>query len=349
MARQRRIEYPGALYHVLARGDRKEAIVYNDGDREAFLRTVGEMCERTGIRVHAFVLLNNHYHLVLETPEANLVEGMSWLQNTYTRRFNVYHGLWGHLFGGRYKSIVVDETPDYFRRVVDYVHLNPVRAGTVDLRSGLERYPWCSLAAYVHPATRNADWLEVERGLAAHGLADTAPDRRKYLASLEQRVQQEGDRLAGLIDPDAQPDVSLQTTIRRGWYFGSEAFKDRMVKLLDQAAKERHRPAVDPHGPQQRDYGTFHARRLINAGCDRFQISPAELRKLKANDPRKVLVAELIASTTSVRLDWIRGELGMGSRGYCCRLINAQRRQLQHDGKLRRERARVAESVKGDA
>ena len=105
MPRSPRIEFPGAMYHVLARGNRREAIVLSDDDRWMFLRTLGEMAGRTGIRIHAYALMDNHYHLVFETPKANLVDGMQWLQTTYTRRFNVKNRLWGHLFGGRLLGI----------------------------------------------------------------------------------------------------------------------------------------------------------------------------------------------------------------------------------------------------
>ncbi len=104
MARQVRIEYAGAFYHVMARGDRREAIVRDDEDRKTFVRTLGEAAERAGFRIHAWVLMTNHYHLLVETPEANLSTGMGWMQNAYTRRINVRHGLWGHVFGGRYKN-----------------------------------------------------------------------------------------------------------------------------------------------------------------------------------------------------------------------------------------------------
>src|SRR6266481_2567508 len=99
VARGIRIEYAGAFYHVMARGNRRGRIFHDDVDRRFFLQTLGEACERTGWRVHAWVLMRNHYHLMLETPEANLIEGMKWLQNTYTRRFNSRHRLWGRLFG----------------------------------------------------------------------------------------------------------------------------------------------------------------------------------------------------------------------------------------------------------
>src|SRR5580658_3652821 len=102
MARSIRIEFPGAVYHVMARGNRRQTIFFDDGDCGRFVKTLGEACDRTGWRVHAWVLMGNHYHLLLETPEGNLVAGMKWLQNTVTRRFNVRHGEWGRVFGDRY-------------------------------------------------------------------------------------------------------------------------------------------------------------------------------------------------------------------------------------------------------
>jgi REP element-mobilizing transposase RayT len=93
MARQVRIQFEGAVYHVMARGDRRESIIGGDKDRRMFIETVSEACEKTGWLVDAWVLMSNHYHLVLRTPQANLVAGMRWLQNTYTRRFNVRNQL----------------------------------------------------------------------------------------------------------------------------------------------------------------------------------------------------------------------------------------------------------------
>jgi REP-associated tyrosine transposase len=98
MARSLRVEYAGAYYHVMGRGNRHEEI-FLDEDRRFFLKAVAEVCAQTGWRVHASVIMGNHYHLFIETPEANLVEGMKWLQNTYTRRFNVRHRAWGRVFG----------------------------------------------------------------------------------------------------------------------------------------------------------------------------------------------------------------------------------------------------------
>jgi REP-associated tyrosine transposase len=108
MARKARVEFAGAVYHVLDRGDRRKPIFRDDTDRPRFLATLGEACGRRGWRIHALALMSNHYHLLLETPEANLVRGMRWFQTTWIVRFNRRHGLSGHLFQGRYKAVVVD-------------------------------------------------------------------------------------------------------------------------------------------------------------------------------------------------------------------------------------------------
>jgi len=108
MPRQPRIEYPGAIYHVMSRGDRREPIFLDDVDRQDFLKTLAEACQKTGFQVHAYCLMNNHYHLVVETPRGNLVAGMRWLQSAYTIRLNHRHQLFGHVFSGRYKALVVE-------------------------------------------------------------------------------------------------------------------------------------------------------------------------------------------------------------------------------------------------
>ena len=102
MPRQLRIEYEGAMYHVINRGDRREAIFLGDDARRLFLATLGEACAKADWQVHAYCLMENHFHLVLETPSPTLVSGMKWMMGTYTQRFNARHRLRGHLFAGRY-------------------------------------------------------------------------------------------------------------------------------------------------------------------------------------------------------------------------------------------------------
>src|SRR5687767_6260632 len=112
----------------MSRGDRREDIFYDDVDRQDFLKTLAEACHKTGFQVHAYCLMPNHFHLVVETPNANLVAGMRWLLSSYTLRLNHRRKLFGHVFSGRYKALIVEPANSYLKTVCDYVHLNPVRA-----------------------------------------------------------------------------------------------------------------------------------------------------------------------------------------------------------------------------
>ena len=118
MARKLRLEYAGAIYHVMNRGDRREPIFQDDPDRKRFVETLAECCAKTGWRVHAYVLMPNHFHLVMTTPQPNLVAGMKWFLGTYTARLNRRHKLVGRLFSGRYKSLVVDGTGNGYLKTV---------------------------------------------------------------------------------------------------------------------------------------------------------------------------------------------------------------------------------------
>src|SRR5436190_1637670 len=141
MARKLRIQYEGAIYHAMNRGDRREAIFRDDNDRKAFLEALARTCLKTGWQVHALCLMGNHFHLVVETPQANLAAGMKWFLGTYTSRFNRKHKVFGHLFSGRYKALVVDGSQSgYLRTVCDYVHLNPVRAKLLGKQDKLRGY-----------------------------------------------------------------------------------------------------------------------------------------------------------------------------------------------------------------
>src|SRR5271157_6272348 len=116
MPRKLRLEYAGAMYHVMSRGDRRERIFLDDVDRLDFIKTLAEACQKTGWWVHAYCLMPNHYHLVLETREPNLVAGMAWLQSSYTIRFNHRHRLFGHAFGGRCQAQLVEGSRNGYLR-----------------------------------------------------------------------------------------------------------------------------------------------------------------------------------------------------------------------------------------
>ncbi|MDA1276339.1 MAG: transposase, partial [Verrucomicrobia bacterium] len=164
MPRKLRLEYEGAIYHLMNRGDRKEDIFVDNADRQRFLETLGEACQKTGWQVHAYCLMRNHFHLVVETLRANLSSGMQWFLGTYTARFNRRHKLFGHLFSGRYKSLIVDGSGDgYLKTVCDYVHLNPARARLIPIDGPLSAYRWSSYAEYLRPPKQRPEWLRMDR------------------------------------------------------------------------------------------------------------------------------------------------------------------------------------------
>ncbi len=146
MARAWRIEYEGALYHVLSRGNEQRAIVIDDEDRELFLGTLEQMSERFEVDIFAYVLMDNHYHLLFRTHRANLSKSMQWFGATYTSRFNVKHNRSGHLFQGRFKNMLV-ENDAYLLQLSYYIHRNPLRASMV---RRLASYKWSSYQAYAY-------------------------------------------------------------------------------------------------------------------------------------------------------------------------------------------------------
>jgi REP element-mobilizing transposase RayT len=147
MARPLRLEFEGAFYHAFSRGNERRDVFRDSHDREQFLDALGDCCERFRVRVHAYCLMSNHFHLLVETPEPNLSQFMKRLLGVYTIRFNRKHRRTGHLFQGRYKAIVVDKE-NYLLEVSRYIHLNPCRAKT-KMVSEPELYPWSSLRHYL--------------------------------------------------------------------------------------------------------------------------------------------------------------------------------------------------------
>ncbi len=164
MARPLRLEYAGALYHVTARGDRREDIYRDEVDRQAWLEGLATVCQRFNWGVHAYCQMTNHYHLLVETAEGNLSRGMRQLNGHYTQRFNRRHGLVGHLYQGRYNAIVVQKEA-YLLELSRYVVLNPVRAGLVRQP---EAWPWSSYQASIGMAS-TPQWLDTHWLLGQFG------------------------------------------------------------------------------------------------------------------------------------------------------------------------------------
>lgn len=217
MSRPLRLELAGGLYHVTSRGDGREDIYLSDADRLAWLEVFGQACKRFNWVCHAWCQMTNHYHLLVETPEANLAQGMRQLNGVYTQRFNRSHARVGHVFQGRYKAILV-ERDSYLLELARYVVLNPLRARMV---VRLEDWPWSSYLATCGQAAA-PEWLQTDWILAQFG-SRRAGAIRKYVEFVH-----EGARLP-----------SVWTQLQGQIYLGSEGFVKKMQEEVEK------KPALD--------------------------------------------------------------------------------------------------------
>ena len=298
MARKLRVEYPGAIYHVMNRGDRREEIFKDDKDRERFLETLGEVCAKTGWQVQALCLMPNHFHLVVETPQGNLVAGMKWFLGTYTARFNRRHKLFGHLFSGRYKAVVVDGSGNgYLKTVCDYVHLNPVRAKLLKAGQPLSGYRWSSWPEYLKSPGQRWPWLRVDRLLGEYRIPkDSAAGRR----TLEQAMQQRGAA-------EAHSDYKA---LRRGWYLGEQSFRQELLTQMSERIGAEH------YGAERLETAVEKAERIVSQELNARRWKESDLAKRTKGDPGKVRIAARLREESLVTVRWIAERLHMGTASY---------------------------------
>jgi REP element-mobilizing transposase RayT len=180
MARQLRIEYPGAFYHIISRGNQKQAIFLQDQDRRHFLAYLAEANKKFGAVIHTYCLMENHYHLMLETPQGNLSKIMHFINTSYAIYFNKRQARVGHLFQGRFKAILIDADV-YAKELSSYIHLNPLRAGIVDDPG---RFPWSSCREFIG-LREIPPWLNTSFISAYFGREINAAQKgyRNYLSS----------------------------------------------------------------------------------------------------------------------------------------------------------------------
>lgn len=228
MARPVRVEFENAVYHVTARGNERKDIFRDDDDRKRFLETLAETVERFGVVIHAYCLMPNHYHLLYQTPRANLSDSAGWLQATYSIRFNHRHCRSGHLFQGRFKAHLV-EADSYARQLVKYIHLNPVRPKDkrrpvpVGRRRELSRYPWSSHRVYAGLSTTEPpDWLCTE-WLSYFGRTPTAAQRE---------YREQVDQMFGHVV------ASPWKELRGGIVLGSDALWNKVCQVMAESESD---------------------------------------------------------------------------------------------------------------
>ncbi|OHE77278.1 MAG: hypothetical protein A3F67_06815 [Verrucomicrobia bacterium RIFCSPHIGHO2_12_FULL_41_10] len=281
------------------RGDHGELIFLDDHDREIFLKTLGEACVKADWQIHAYCLMSNHFHLVIETPKPTLVDGMKWLLGVYTQRFNARHQKRGHLFAGRYKSLIIDESDNhYLRTVCNYVHLNPARAHLLKDGAILESYFWSSFGEYLKPSHKRVPWLRVDRLLGEHGIEkDDVVGREEFSKLMNSRCAAEG------LGREAAYKI-----IRRGWKFGSQTFIERLYEKMNTLPKKENHLIDEVNETME-----IKGRRLIKEKLDALRLNLDDLLLLPCMDPIKIEIAQLIRDQTTLTFKWITHELKAGA------------------------------------
>jgi putative transposase len=314
VARKPRIEFAGAIYHVLNRGNYRADLFETPGAAQAFVDCLFETCEKSGWRLHAYTVMRNHYHLAVETPQGNLVSGVHWLQSTFGNRFNRFRGERGRAFQGRYQAILV-EPGTYLRQLVDYLHLNPVRAGIVPLEQ-LAQFRWSSYRHFARGAQGRPEALTCDSWLQAlGGLTDTPGGWRSY-----------HDHLIWLMaDPGRQKEAAFER-MSRGWALGSEGFRAALAQDFKQMAAAR-----DWGGEELAEINRLDWSRRLGSGLKMLGHAPADATQALKSASWKIAVAAWMKSQCNVTNRWLGEQLHMGPPDAVSRYVGevAQGKRMQ--------------------
>jgi putative transposase len=293
MPRKPRIEYPGAVYHVLNRGNYRQDLFTLEGVGPSFEQTLFETCDRFGWQLYAYVLMSNHFHLCVKSKDGHLVSGMQWLQSTFANRFNKKVKDRGHVFQGRYKALLIEEGESVLR-VVNYIHLNPVRARIQTVET-LMQYELSSFPKFYQrrrPAClASRDWLWLAGELKA-----TAAGLRCYHRYLAMAAEEQADRRS-----------ALYGELCRGWYIGTREGKRALMEDLDEGR-------LGPEGQGKAvGYGEERAEQLLEKGLGRLGRSSGDLQADLKLAEWKVVLAGWIRLQCGVSNRWFSEMMCMGS------------------------------------
>ena len=320
MARQWRIEYEGAFYHVLSRGIEQRDIFYDDADRYNFLNILGSMSECFNIDKYAYVLMTNHYHLLIKTNASNLSRSMQWLGTTYTGRFNRRHARGGHLFQGRFKSIIV-ENDAYLIQLSCYMDRNPVRAGLVKRLAG---YRWSSYPNYAYGRTY-PKWLKTDLLLSQFAIRDK---HKAYRENVQEYAKEE---------------KRIWEDVRHGLIFGSGEFVDHIKSTY---------LIGDPHKevPQQRMIlKNHHPAALLSKGaeflkCDIEVFRQASRIKDSQKEDRDLLIY-LLWEQGQYKNSEIGDPFGLGYSSVS-RRVSIMKAKLEKNQDLQRKYEKIKSLIK---
>ena len=308
MARQPRLQYEGAVYHVINRGNYRSDVFTTDGAKEALLTALLETTERLGWVVHSWVIMSNHFHVALETPRGNLVEGMQFWQGVFATRFNRLRDERGHIFQGRYKSLVIEDS-ERLGALCHYIHLNPVRAGICSTED-LPAWPWTSLKWLQQSKDRPACFDASTALQHAGSLPDTKSGHHGYFDYLTWLAQ----------DEHAQRELKFEQ-MSKGWLIGSDSFKKALIEeqqeLKDQQIMANHALAQGQSLIWQQQ-----ADKLLR----KLRRTEADLLAAPKSAAWKVAIAAEMKSRTTVTNRWLGEHLNMGTLHEVSRLVTRWRR-----------------------
>jgi putative transposase len=306
MPRKLRIEYAGATYHIISRGNHRKDLFTVGESGEAFELALFETVKRCGWELYAYVIMSNHYHLALRTPEPNLVAGMQWLQSTFATRFNCFTGERGQVFEGRYKSILVKENPS-LGGLVDYIHLNPVRARMSRLPE-LEKHALSSFSRYMAGGAVETG-LRREAMLNLHGLPNTPKGMVLYRNHLE---------LADESNPLKHNELSKRYC--RGWFIGSKEAKQELALELNHASN-----SIDSEGVKLKELNEYRWDQLVRKELARVGKIENDIQSSIKGALWKVEIAVKLRTLSTASNPWIAHRLAMGHPNYVSSLIRAAR------------------------
>lgn len=295
MSRPLRIEFAGACYHVINRGNYRREL-FGGGGGEAFERVLAEAAERFAWRVHAYVVMSNHFHLALEITEPNLSEGMKWLQGTWICRYNRLREIVGRPFRGRFQALLV--APGHaLGQVCHYIHLNPVRAGVCKPDAALT-YTASSLPKLV--GRNRPGWLDGSTVLAESGdLPDSPAGWKRYLGYLE-----------FLAEDDLARKELVAARMSRGWCLGDAAFKAEMKKAAAQQGADLKRfHGLEPDDVRREREEQWEERLVDLARSGKFNLQKLPTAK---SHPIKAQLAAAMKASCSVSNGWLAERLAMG-------------------------------------
>ncbi|MDY0362888.1 MAG: transposase [Desulforegulaceae bacterium] len=308
MTRPLRIEYPGAWYHIMNRGRRGEDIFSDKRDYEVFINLLKETAEQWNVKITAYCLMSNHYHILLQTPEGNLSRSMRHLNGIYTQRYNKMHGYDGQLFRGRYKSILVDEET-YLLQLLKYIHKNPLKAKLVE---NIDDYPWSSHNSYLSNK-KDHDWLNKE-----FVFSRLHRDKRKWKNEYKKLMYEDNeDKITEIFESKKLPS-----------FIGSENFVDWVKKKF---YKPDEKKII-----QTRSLAPS-TKKIIQGVCNYFDIEEKEIlisRRGMLNDQRNIAIYLVRKMRRETHLE-ISSYFRINSFSSVSSAINRLEKRIKTDVKLK--------------